>query len=73
MNQTEKLPEEEQEDHFDICCNACSATACTGLIPSLPDDQEVELYQEVYEFLPQAGKAKKEDHSTRPGHGGHLS
>lgn len=51
---------EEEEDHFDICQNACSTTDCTGLIPNLPDDEEIEAYQEVYDFLPKAVKAKKD-------------
>ena len=50
---------EEEEDHFDICQNACSTTDCTGLIPNLADDEEIESYQELYDFLPQAATNKK--------------
>lgn len=50
---------EEEDDHFDICQNACSTMDCTGLIPNLADDEEIESYQELYDFLPQAASNKK--------------
>ena len=55
-----EVPVEEREDHFDICQNACSATDCTGLIPNLADDAEIDAYQDLYDFLPKAARAKKE-------------
>ena len=46
----------EEEDFF----NASSATDCTGLIPSAPENtDEVENYEEIYHFLPQAAKKKE--------------
>ena len=37
---------------FDI--QSCSATDCTGLIPSLPQDEaEIEHYDQIYPFLPE--------------------
>ena len=39
-------------DEIDI--QACSPTDCTGLIPSLPqDDAEVEHYNQLYKYLPE--------------------
>lgn len=52
---------EEQEGHFDICQNACSTMDCTGLIPNLADDEEIESYQELYEFLPKAVKLPEDE------------
>ena len=44
----------EEEDFL----NASSATDCTGLIPAAPENtDEVENYEEVYQFLPKAAKA----------------
>ena len=37
-------------DNSDI--QACSATDCTGLIPSLPQDEgEVEAYEDLYPYI----------------------
>ena len=38
-------------DDFDVDIQACSATDCTGLIPSLPQDEaELESYKALYPF-----------------------
>lgn len=58
---TSPIPVEEQDDHFDICQNACSTMDCTGLIPSLAQDEELEAYQELYDFLPKTVNSKKTD------------
>lgn len=55
--QPEKAPVKEPDDpygHDDpsgLDIRACSATDCTGLIPSLPiSDSELESYAEVYHY-----------------------
>ena len=47
-------------DAYDYLECSCSATDCTGLIPNLADDAEIDAYQELYDFLPKAARAKKE-------------
>ena len=38
----------------------CSATDCTGLIPSLPESEaEIEFYEEIYPFLTPAWNQKE--------------
>lgn len=45
---------------YDVDIQSCSTTDCTGLIPSLPqDDAEVEHYNQVYRFLPEHLSAPK--------------
>ncbi len=40
-------------DNYDYLSNAASTTDCTGLIPSLPQDEsELESYNSTYHFLP---------------------
>lgn len=56
--------EENDENKFhchDIDIQACSATDCTGLIPSPPrSEAELESYEELYPFLTRAASAHKE-------------
>lgn len=48
-----------KDEDFDI--QACAAMDCTGLIPSLPlSDAELESYNELYGYLPDAKNAKEE-------------
>ena len=45
-------------DDSDI--QACSATDCTGLIPSLPQDEcEVEAYEDLYPYIAKAKNVVK--------------
>ena len=45
-------------DDSDI--QACSATDCTGLIPSLPQDEaEVEAYEDLYPYITKAKNVVK--------------
>ena len=45
-------------DDSDI--QACSATDCTGLIPSLPQDEaEVEAYEDLYPYITKAKNVAK--------------
>ena len=50
MNDPEnKSPE---KDPFDINIQACSTMDCTGLIPSLPQDEaEQEAYEDLYPYI----------------------
>lgn len=51
----------EKKDDFDVDIQACSSMDCTGLIPSLPQDEaELEAYEDLYPFL---AKAKSEPES----------
>lgn len=44
---------DEFKDDFDIDIQACSATDCTGLIPSLPQTEaERESYEAIYPYSP---------------------
>ena len=50
----DKEPESDEEDPLQML-DICSATDCTGLIPSLPQsDGEITSYEELYHFLPRA-------------------
>lgn len=52
-----------EHDPFDIDIQACSNTDCTGLIPSLPQDEaEREAYEDLYPYIT---KAEKEDEDTK--------
>lgn len=45
-------------DDSDI--QACSATDCTGLIPSLPQDEaEMEAYEDLYPYITKAKNVAK--------------
>ena len=45
------------KEDCDIDVQACSTMDCTGLIPSAPaSSSELESYEELYHFLPPAGK-----------------
>lgn len=49
-------------DDYDYLSNAASSMDCTGLIPSLPENEdEIEAYNEIYQFLPRASAPKKEE------------
>lgn len=40
--------------------SACSATDCTGLIPSLPQSKaEIESYESIYHFMPKGSEPKE--------------
>lgn len=44
----------ESDRDFDVDIQSCSAMDCTGLIPSLPQNEaEIEYYNQVYRFLPE--------------------
>ena len=46
-----------EKDPFDIDIQACSTMDCTGLIPSLPqDDAERESYEDLYPYITKAQK-----------------
>ena len=61
MNQESRIGTGTSEDDFDIDIQSCSATDCTGLIPSLPQsDDEVEHYNELRQFLPEASGKNSE-------------
>ncbi|MEY8336752.1 hypothetical protein AALB16_01805 [Lachnospiraceae bacterium 62-35] len=45
----------EYREFEDSGMKSCSAGDCTGLIPSLPEDEaELESYETLYSFLPRA-------------------
>ena len=49
MNEPENKAQE--KDPFDIDIQACSTMDCTGLIPSLPQDEaEQEAYEDLYPY-----------------------
>lgn len=49
-------------DDYDYLANAVSSMDCTGLIPSLPkDEEEIRSYNEIYQFLPRAAAPKTEE------------
>ena len=49
---------ENRFDDSDI--QACSATDCTGLIPSLPQDEaEMEAYEDLYPYITKAKNVAK--------------
>ena len=54
-------PNKNQEiiDSFDYLSKAASTQDCTGLIPASPESsEELESYEELYQFLPPKGNAK---------------
>lgn len=53
--ETNKKTNQEIIEGYDYLGNSCSATDCTGLIPSAPSSQaERESYEEVYHYQPKA-------------------
>lgn len=43
------------KNNYDIDIQTCSAMDCTGLIPSLPEDEaQREAYEELYPYLTKA-------------------
>ncbi len=49
------MKNEPMEDDFMGGGSLCSATDCTGLIPTLPlSDSEITSYEQLYHFLPKA-------------------
>lgn len=45
----------QEKDPYDIDIQACSAMDCTGLIPSLPQDEaEQEAYEDLYPYVTNA-------------------
>ncbi len=53
-------------DDYDYLSNAASAGDCTGLIPSLPQNEaELESYNDTYHFLPPGEHIKAEKNSHR--------
>ena len=49
-----------EKDPWDIDIQACSATDCTGLIPSLPQSEaELHHYDDLYRFTARAAAEKK--------------
>lgn len=54
-NDLKKRTNQEIIDDYNYLANAASSMDCTGLIPSLPrDEEEIESYNEIYQFLPRA-------------------
>lgn len=54
----EEMKQIDTDTFADSYIDACSATDCTGLIPSLPQSEsELESYEKLYSFLPKAKKA----------------
>ena len=53
-----KVPDDENQaviDQYDYLGNSCSATDCTGLIPSLPQSEdELASYNDVVQYMPPA-------------------
>ena len=50
-----------EKDPFDIDIQACSTMDCTGLIPSLPqDDADRESYEDLYPYITKAQKVDED-------------
>ena len=50
-----------EKDDFDVDIQACSTMDCTGLIPSLPQDEaEKEAYEDLYPYVTTAVSSDKE-------------
>ena len=50
-----------EKDPFDIDIQACSTMDCTGLIPSLPqDDAERESYEDLYPYITKTQKVDED-------------
>ncbi len=53
--ETTKKTNQEIIEGYDYLGNSCSATDCTGLIPSAPSSKaERDSYEEVYHYQPKA-------------------
>lgn len=51
----------EEKDPYDIDIQACSTMDCTGLIPSLPQDEaEREAYEDLYPYITKAKQANED-------------
>ena len=51
----------ENKDEYDVDIQSCSAMDCTGLIPSLPQDEaEKEAYEDLYPYVTKAVSSDKE-------------
>ena len=50
-----------EKDNFDVDIQACSTMDCTGLIPSLPQDEaEKEAHEDLYPYVTKAVSSDKE-------------
>ena len=50
-----------EKDPWDIDIQACSATDCTGLIPSLPESEaQIEMYQDLFPYMAKTETPGKE-------------
>lgn len=59
MNEPENKAQD--KDPFDIDIQACSTMDCTGLIPSLPQDEaEQEAYEDLYPYITMAVKDERD-------------
>ena len=64
MKKEIKKEKKQSVDDYDYLSNAASAMDCTGLIPSLPqNDEELESYNDIYQFQPHT----KRKHCDRQG------
>ena len=59
MMKNKKRPILEEYDKFSFG-NASSATECTGLITHMPTDEDMEAYQEVYDFCASPAVSEEE-------------
>ena len=60
MKNTEGNDEIDYREFEDYGMKSCSATDCTGLIPSLPQDEgEVEAYEDLYPYIAKAKNVAK--------------
>ena len=52
-------------DNFDYLANAESTTDCTGLIPSLPQNEdELDSYNDIVQYMSPAAKSSAADGQT---------
>ena len=50
-----------KKEEYDYLGNSASVQECTGLIPSLPqNEEEWEAYEEIYHFKPKVAFEEKE-------------
>ena len=75
----EKNPKE-LTDNFDYLSNAASTTDCTGLIPSLPQNEaELAAYNDIVQYMSPVAKSSRHSESAacpdkkRPSSSGHIS
>ena len=63
-----KKSTEQLIDEYDYLANAASAQDCTGLIPSLPQNEaELESYNDVVQYRPPLTQIKNSVDKTAPG------